>query len=249
VNTWIFIDADNTLWDTDALFAEAQLALLGTAEELCGVRGPTTGRLEFVRAFDQAIAARHHQRLRYPPALLVRALCNGLKGVSPDNAAQRALTEGSVPADADTQAVREYSAVIARLPPILDGVQHGLRLAHDHGVPVYVISEGPLETVRARLEAHDLEWLTTGILSAAKTRDLYARLKQRAEPHRAVMIGDQPDRDIRLAHEAGLHTILIPSPFQPNWVNSRDAKYADAVAQDLHEAVKWAIRSDAPLSS
>jgi len=245
VSSWIYTDADNTLWDTDALFAEAQLALLEAAEQFCGLKGPATGRLEFVRAFDQAIAVRHHQQLRYPPALLVGALCDGLKGVSPEVAAQRALTEGAVPANVETEALRGYSAVVSGIPPILDGVERGLRVAHEHGIPVYVISEGPLDTVRTRLKAHDLEKLTTGALSAQKTRDLYLRLKVRAESHTAVMIGDQADRDIRVAHEAGLRTILILGRFRPRWTNSTDTNYADVVVHDFSQAVDAVIRLDA----
>lgn len=248
MTTWIYTDADNTLWDTDAVFADAQLALLGEAERLCHEQGPTTGRLEFVRAFDQAIASRHHQRLRYPPALLIRALCNGLKRMSPDEAAQRALAAGAVPTEREIQALRRYAAAVSKVPPVLDGVREGLRLAHERGIPVNVISEGPLETLRERLQIHDLEPFITGTLSAGKTRELYVRLKQRAEPHRAVMIGDQPDRDTRLAHEAGLDTVLIPSRFQPSWLSSGDAKYADIVVHDLLEAVSWVTRSEAPTS-
>jgi putative hydrolase of the HAD superfamily len=246
VSIWVYTDADNTLWDTNALFAEAQLALLGAAEEFCRTRGPDSGRLKFVRTFDQAIAANHHQRLRYPPALLFRALCDGLRGLSPEVAAKRALTEGAVLADSETQALRAYSDAISNLPPLLGGVREGLQLAHEHRIPVYVVTEGPLETVRARLRAHGVDALTAGTLSASKTQELYARLRQRAEPHRSVMIGDQPDRDTRLAHDAGLLTVLIQGRFRPNWLSSADAKYADTVVRNFHEGIGWVLRLGAP---
>ena len=244
MSIWVYTDADNTLWDTNALFAEAQLGLLGDAEKLCGTCRPASGRLEFVRAFDQAIAANHHQRLRYPPALLLRALCDGLKGASPEVAAQRALSKGAVSAGNDAQALQSYADAISGVPPILEGVREGLLLARQHHVPVYVVSEGPLEIVRARLLAHNINRLTTGALSAEKTRELYARLKQRAEPHRAVMIGDQPDRDIRLAHGAGLLAVLVQGSFQPNWLDSLDARFADTVVGSFHEGIKWVVQFD-----
>lgn len=238
MNSWIYTDADNTLWDTDALFAEAQLSLLSAAEHMLGVQASTGDRLKFVREFDQAVAARHHLRLRYPPALLVRVLLEGLTGIAPSAAADRALADGAQPTGTETEAIGVYSSIISGIPPILDGVLDGLQAAHRSGSPVYVISEGPLETVRQRLRALEIEALTAGVLSAVKTPELYARLKQRAAPHRAYMIGDQLDRDIRFAREGGLLTILVAGRFKPAWIQSADTKYADAVVKDFLEAIR-----------
>lgn len=247
MSTWIYTDADNTLWDTDAVFAQAQLALLDAAERITGKQATATDRLAFVREFDQAIAIRHHQRLRYPPALLIRALSNGISGSSADAAAQRALAEGAVATEEEAEGLRSYSETLSSVPPILPGVRRGLELALDNQIPVYVISEGPLELVRARLQALDIERLTSSALSAQKTPDLYTRLKQRAAPRRAIMIGDQPDRDIRFAREAGLQTILIEGRFRPQWIQNKDTTYASTVVRDFFEAVKWAMDSDKSL--
>lgn len=242
MSVWIYTDADNTLWDTDALFVQAQLALLDAAERFTGISGPGSDRLRYVRGFDQAIAVGHHQRLRYPPVLLLRALCAGLQGIPVESAAQRALREGAIPASTEAEALHVYADAISQMPPILGGVAEGLALAREQAVPVYVVSEGPQDILRARLQAHDLERLTTGALSAHKSRDLYSRLLQRALPHRAVMIGDQPDRDCRLAHEAGLRTVLVKGRFRPAWVDSSDVDCADAVVTDFLEAVAAAIQ-------
>lgn len=239
MSAWIYTDADNTLWDTDAVFAQAQLALLDAAERIAGKQATTTERLAFVRQFDQAIAVRHHQGLRYPPALLVRALSSGVSGSSAEAAAQRALAEGVVATDEEAAGLASYSTTLSSVPSILPGVRRGLELALENQIPIYVISEGPLELVRARLRALDLERLTSGALSAKKTPELYIRLKQRAAPHRAVMIGDQPDRDIRFARESGMHALLVEGRFRPHWIRSADTTYADAVVQDFFEAVKW----------
>lgn len=241
MNAWIYTDADNTLWDTDALFAEAQLALLKAAEELSGIQCAASDRLEFVREFDQAIASRHHARLRYPPALLVRALREGLSGYGPEPAAQRVLAQGAVVSELETAPLAIYAQMLSRMPPILIGVREGLGLAHEQGVPVYVITEGPIEKLRERLQALELGSLVAGMLSAVKTTELYARMKQRAAPNRAFMIGDQPDRDIRLAHEAGLQAVLVQSRFRPRWVQSADSSFADAIAEDFLQAVKWIL--------
>lgn len=241
MTVWIYTDADNTLWDTDALFAQAQLGLLDAAESVAEVVGPSIDRLQYVRAFDQAIAARHHQRLRYPPALLLRALCSGLRGASIEAATQRALHERAAPVELEEAALRVYADDISGVPPILTGVVDGLMLAQRYAVPIYVLTEGPLDTARARLQAHDLERFTMGVLSAQKTRELYVRLKQRADPNPAAMIGDQPDRDCRFAKEAGMAAILVRGRFRPAWIRTSDAAYADAVVEDYVHAIRTAI--------
>ena len=70
----LLADADNTLWDTDSVFAEAQLVLLDETERVTRTRCATDDRLAFVRAYDQALASRHHLHLKYPPQMLVAAL-------------------------------------------------------------------------------------------------------------------------------------------------------------------------------
>ena len=70
----IVTDADNTLWDTDAVFRDAQLLLLSRVESAVGAPCPEADRLLFVRRYDQALAQNHHLHLRYPPQLLVRSV-------------------------------------------------------------------------------------------------------------------------------------------------------------------------------
>jgi len=245
VSIWIYTDADNTLWDTDAVFAEAQLALLSAAERIAGEQAQTPQRLQFVRQFDQAIAAHHHSRLGYPPALLVRALGEGLRGSAAAVVAQRLLAEGSVPTNDEAEALETYASMLSRVPPILGGVRDGLQLAREHAIPIYVISEAPLESIQTRLRALEFEQLTAGALSAQKSPELYARLKQRAAPRRAVMVGDQLDRDIRFAGAAGLQTILVKSRFRPNWTQTAETANADAVVDDFLAGINWAIQSSA----
>jgi putative hydrolase of the HAD superfamily len=242
---WIYTDADNTLWDTDAVFARAQLALLSSAEQITGLVAPQNDGLAYLRQFDQAIARRHHSGLRYPPALLAQALVLGLRGGTPDAVASQVVMTGSMPSPAETSAVTAFNECIAQLPALLPGVAEGLKLANSLSVPVYVVTEGPLEIARQRLERLGLDIGIAGTLSAPKSRDLYCRLVEKAKPHKAVMIGDQSDRDIRFAHESGMNTILVPSRFQPAWQSSDDIKLADAVVNNFFEAVNWAASTAA----
>lgn len=67
----VFVDADNTLWDADGVYAHAQLRLLKGVEDACDRVAAGANKLDFVREIDQAIAARHHRGLRYPCRLLI----------------------------------------------------------------------------------------------------------------------------------------------------------------------------------
>lgn len=74
----VFIDADNTLWDTNRVYADAQLSLLTDVERASGRRAKVDNRLGWLREIDQALAERHHAGLRYPPRLLAKAVALAL---------------------------------------------------------------------------------------------------------------------------------------------------------------------------
>lgn len=241
----IYTDADNTLWDTDAVFREAQLGLLNEVEKLSERSSNRSDRLEFVREYDQAIAARHHARLKYPPALLVRALRAGLSGTTPDEAAGRVVTEGSVPTSSEELALESFANTLRTLPPILPTVREGLQRAQTGQVPVYVVTEGPLDLARQRLVGLQLHTLIDGVLSAVKSPELYARLIQRSSPRRATMIGDQPDRDIQMAHVAGMHAVLVHSRFRPAWTQNISLEAADATVDTFLQGIEWVLRKEA----
>jgi ribonucleotide monophosphatase NagD (HAD superfamily) len=56
------------------------------------------------------------------------------------------------------------------------------------------------------------------------------------------MIGDQLDRDIELAHDAGLMTVLVPGRFQPNWIRGCETSHADISVTDFLTAIKWILQ-------
>jgi len=240
-SVWIYTDADNTLWDTNSVFAGAQLGMLSRAESIAQREAPTEDRLEYLRKYDQAIAKRHHSKLRYPPALLIRALVLGLGGLSPDASAARVIASGAVPSELEATAISKYQIELTQTPPLLPGVTVGLEVATTHHAPVYVVTEGSVESARERAKALSIDRYISGVLSAVKSRELYLRLKERAAPRQVVMIGDQPDRDIRLAHTAGLTTVLLRSRFRPEWHSNEDAALADAVVDTFDAAVTWVL--------
>jgi putative hydrolase of the HAD superfamily len=238
---WIYTDADNTLWDTNAVFANAQLHLLEYAEHLAGVRAPSSERLSYLRGYDQAIAKRHHALLRYPPALLLRALTLGLRGASLESAVSRVIAEGAIPSGDEEVGLTAYRNGLSRAPDLLRGVPEGLALAHGLKIPIYVITEGPAEITNGRLRDLGIAEYVDGVLSASKSVELYSRLAERAAPKVATMIGDQPDRDVLLPHNAGMQAVLVKSQFRPEWLGDNDETHADAIVGDYLAAVRWVV--------
>lgn len=228
----ILVDADNTLWDTDSLFAEAQLQLLESVEDAIGKRAKREDRLDFVREVDQAIAQSHHLGLKYPPRLLSIALAHSLLGLTPEQAAETAWVEvkgmHSVSGVAIDHITEEYSYSISRVPKLRPGVRKGLSALKDLGAKIIVLTEGPKRRVVANLKAHELLNEVARVIEATKTVDLFRRLlKLATEGQPVIMIGDQLSRDILPAATAGLRTIYIPAAFKPRWEDNLPCDVAE----------------------
>lgn len=241
----LLVDADNTLWDTDAVFAEAQVSMLADVAAALSVPMPQAQPLMFVRRFDQAIARADHRGLRYPPAMLVRALAAGLTGELPGDAAEAVVfgTREPILGDAMVKAiVGAYSALLDQLPPLLPGVSAGMVRLARHAIAPWVVTEGSAQRARTRVAAHNLVGLFAGVLEMTKHEAQFRRLVHRFSPHRVVIIGDQFDRDVDPAARAGCFTILVPSRFRPEWNDEADWEGASAVCQDFEDAAILALR-------
>ena len=235
----IFVDADNTLWDTDGVYAEAQLQLLEDVQ--CSVRRSVTGGVDplgFLRSLDQAIAAKHQDGLRYPPAILVAALVLAFEGVAPVKAAREALRGGKrvkLPQLAIEAIVDRFFRSLARPPALREGVQEGLVKLRDKSTPVLIVTEGVAPKVEATAERLNLSGLFDRVLEGRKRPEFYRRiLKLVGSPSNSFMVGDQLDRDIVPAKAAGLSTIYFPGGFNPGW------QIAEVTANPDHKIASFA---------
>jgi len=245
VNPVVLTDADNTLWDTDSVFSDAQLGLLSNVEKMMSERYTKDDRLEFVRRYDQALAAIHHAHLKYPPTLLVRALEMALRGADPATAATVVCRGGhssSLEQSAIDQAVEEYFAMLGRLPELLPMVRDGLKLLCQAGIHPYILTEGKIEKQKKILLHYSLTDLVHGIFEVTKDRAQFERLRLRFSPAEVVIIGDQIDRDVIPAKAAGCSTVLVPGRFRPYWHREDQASEASVVASTFAEGVHWILQ-------
>jgi putative hydrolase of the HAD superfamily len=244
----LFADADNTLWDTDAVFARAHLQLLEQVERSIGCRTETPDRLSFVRQIDQHLAELHHSGLRYPPRLLVIGIAQVLRGELVETTVKR-VVRGTANLDetrlcaADKE--QQFLAAIRSMPALRPGVVAGLEMLVDHNCPVIVVTEGARDHIVGRVQDLGLDRLITRIIAAPKRPELYKRVKKLTGlPHKAFMIGDQLDRDVTPAKLAGLTTIYFPGGFSPKWSPSLADAQPDYVVDDFEDAADLIIFGD-----
>jgi len=235
----IFIDADNTLWDTDSVFAQAQLALLAAVEGRLARRTLGEDRLAFIRAIDQALAQRHHAGLRYPPRLLVRGAELALCGASAEDAARGAWRGNhsyQIAEDAAGEIETEFFAALGSAPALRPGVAEGLQALEAAGYLLLVVTEGAKPKVERNAERLGLRGHFDRIVEGPKAPALYRRvLTLTGAPSRAFMVGDQLDRDIVPARTAGLQTIYFPGGFTPVWAPSAETVLPDYIIESFAE--------------
>jgi len=228
----VFVDADNTLWETDGVYARAQLALLSDVESVIGLRTISNDRLFQVRDVDQAIAERHHGGLRYPPRLLAQALALMLTGSPQAAAIRRVLRDnehGSALTPERAMAIEAaFMAALKETPAPRLGVSRGLALLHSERCLILIVTEGARDRVTNTAEILGLSPYVTRVIEAAKVTQLYRRVARLSHaPLPMFMVGDQLQRDIAPAKAAGLRTVYFPSGFRPRWEPSEDAIQPD----------------------
>lgn len=241
----ILTDADNTLWDTDAVFINAQLGLLADIEHATSKTCTEEDRLAFVRRYDQAIAAIHHAHLKYPPILLVLALEIALSGIDATTAAAAVIggrTASGLAQSRAEAAVKNYLDILGSMPNLLPTVMDGLERLRNAGLHPYILTEGRIEKQKKLLDHHALTEFFVGVFELAKNQAQFERLRQRFAFAEVITIGDQLDRDILPAKAAGCTTVLVPGRFRPYWHNKEHEREADFQASNFEDGIKWILR-------
>lgn len=234
----LFTDADNTLWDTDAVYARAQLALLGSFRRQLEIPPAETDDLglSFLRRVDQFIAARHPEGLRFPPELLGAALHRVLRGEALDGLDMQALARDDV--SPFSSFIDEYRSDLTERPALRPGVSEGLSAVAQSGIATTVVTEGGRERCMALLDLHGLSPYVQNCLSFKKNADAYRSLSRKFGL--GLMVGDQIDRDILYSAQAGFQTCYFPGGFAPSWTKDLDVRPDHRIA-DYSEVVPLVI--------
>lgn len=249
----VLTDADNTLWDTDAIFFTAQANMYRNAIHFLGgavaVEADGGGVVQYVREIDQEIAARHHAHFRYPPHLLVYALASCLSGDEPRQAVASVLAgnKSSIMTAANVESiVRSYLADLQKIPELLPTVLEGLSLLHFNQVKTFLLTEGSLGRQKEVVEYHKLGDYFAGLFEVRKSVEQFSRIGRRFSGAKVFMIGDQLDRDIRPAATAGISTVYVKGKFVPVWNAEGEGRYTTGkIMTSFKEAVKFILTDGA----
>lgn len=244
----VFIDADNTLWDTNTVYKDAQLRLLSAVEAAAGVTATADDRLAYVREVDQAIAAQHHGGLRYPTQILARALALVLGGEPINRAVKKVWADENAGLAADLAVDLEgaFKEQLDAKPALRPGVLRGLERLNTAGFRIFILTEGQRDRIERTLVGHGLDRFGANILEAKKQAGLFQRVSRLEGADSACMIGDQLDRDIVPAKAAGLTTIYFPGGFSPKWTPHEREVAPDYKVASLDEAADIILAQQSP---
>ena len=113
----------------------------------------------------------------------------------------------------------EFLKDLRHMPKLRMGVAEGLREVRDRGWRLIIASEGGRGTCAKRLSHYGLCSFVDEIHDIRKSPEAFRELSLlfEAETRTRICIGDQLDRDILFAKEAGFVTVYFPGTFVPSW--------------------------------
>ncbi|MFJ4543047.1 hypothetical protein ACIP1X_05510 [Pseudomonas sp. NPDC088885] len=237
---WV-TDADNTLWDTNAIFERAHLGLLASVEDLLGIACGSPDRLKYIRDVDQMIASMHAKGLRYPVELLIAGVECRLRGGSVTHSVDSVLKGEIATVARYSNAIEKFTETISLTPDLRMGVLEGVAQLAEYGATIVVATEGAKSRIDSCLRIHRLSEFVSACVEGAKTSELYCRISESVDCDSQWVIGDQLDRDVLPAISAGFNAAYFPGGFLPSWHVPSNISSATVVVNDYFEAVKFAM--------
>jgi len=234
--TAVVFDADNILWDTNAVFRRAQLGLLQVFVK-AGLVNEAEAALPNLRLMDKVLAKRYGKfeyDLASLPTALHRPYCSQ---ETLNEAAEWTIQRSHQPTELIKSSCEVFSRVLKEIPHLFEDAEEvlralqALRLA---GSPIITLmfSEGEPARINRIIEAYNLRngELFDEIILATKSLESYENVRLRAlrrlscvadDPNALfVMIGDSLQRDVVLANRTGFVTIYKLSSFLGEEISS-----------------------------
>ncbi len=230
----LIFDADNTLWDTNAVFHAAHTAMLEVLAKAQLVAA-APDQVTRLRTIDRALM-QHFGRHEYDfQTLVVAIVAHSQHGLPPDQAAAYATAKGAADFDpftraAITQAHAVHTKTLAQLPPLVPGVMEMLTHLHTsraqrRHISMVLFSEGHPDRLEQTLTAYRLrqEGYFDEIVMERKSTNAFTRVGALGRQYvsgtathdvTTVVIGDSMTRDVRPANAVGFTTVYVPSQFE-----------------------------------
>jgi putative hydrolase of the HAD superfamily len=187
----LVFDADNTLWDTDAVFREAQLEMLRVLAHAGLIKEPES-ELDTLRLLDKALAMRF-EKFEYDFIALSAALGHYYsRHVSIEEAAEGAFHRSalSIGKELTSRSVEAFTRTLERIPPMFRDAEEVLNVLHDsrlRGSPIALLmfSDGRPGRLERILEAHNLRKrrIFDDVVIGTKSVESFSTLRELALTH------------------------------------------------------------------
>lgn len=237
----ILTDADNTLWDTNSVYRDAQLAYFDEIARIVGSQAQIPDKLAYLRNIDQGIASKHKDHFRYPPILLAEELYLSLRSDSGGKQPNALAISNDVAILLNRAADAFGSRVATTVPALRDGVAGGLNELRKLGARIVVVTEGPAERCDALLRTHGIRDAVADVVHVARKNVVaFKQLSDQSVSGPKLAIGDQVEKDLYPAKEAGFKTAFFPSNLKFKWSGTVNESFVDYRIQSYLDVVNIA---------
>lgn len=195
----IFIDMDNTLIETQLLYAEAHLGLARFIADLAP--HDVEAIIGQLKKTEVALFPAYGYSAELLPQAFEETLRHYVSDAAPD----------------EIRYVRDLAHTVFRTEAALkDGVAEAIECLADH-FPLYLVTAGDLKVQNDRIAALPFRHLFAGtFVVSEKDQEAYSRILEAVvlEPHEVIMIGDSIRSDIIPTVSLGMAAIYIKAD---NW--------------------------------
>lgn len=256
--TIVIVDGDNTLWDTNAVFENAQLNMLHCLNKENLNIDPKSEFLT-LREFDD-ILVEHYNSHEYNFSVLALALYLHFKGAKRDEAISKACKafENKLGIEGINLAMKcgnIFEKDLRKFPPLFKDVKKTLKVLKQHGCVIILSSEGNKERVRRIIKYYSMEAYFDHILNGRKSIEQFKEAKNigisiwsirhtddETIP-KIVVIGDLLDRDIRFGNQIGAITVYKPGGYKNHQIVKDKDEMPTYKIKEMNEIINVLSRS------
>lgn len=244
----IILDGDNTLWDTNSVFVNAQNKMLRCLKK-------TVNKIDDFRKLRQIddMLVNLYAKHEYDFSVLALALNKFFKGSNEEEAVQKAYMEfesGSKNKEIEL-AIKCGNALRKELltfPKLFKHSKQTLRTLKKRGHILILSSEGDERRIKRIIEHHSMSKLFHHIMTRAKSIKQFNEAKRigmqlfkkrcLGGTPRTVVVGDLLDRDIFFGNQIKAITILKPGSYKENQKPQNKHQIPDYTINDIKEIVQ-----------
>ena len=248
----LIVDGDNTLWDTNAVFENAQLNMLrNLVKENLNIDPET--EFSRLREFDD-ILVKYYNKHEYDFSVLALSLYLFYKGLERDKAIQRACEAFEKKLDIEgmdfaIKCGNKFKEELRKFPPVFKDIKKTLETLKQHNCVIILSSEGDKERVRRIIKYYSMERYFDHILNGRKSVEQFkearkigkqiwhVRYPEDKKTPKIIVIGDLLDRDIQFGNLIGAITVYKPGGYKGQQTPRNENEKPNYEIKEMHEVI------------